>query len=177
MIGRILLLLDKFNTLIFALHPRIKVGKGAIIRKGARLLVRKSGKIYIGCGSIIEFSAVLDTCDGIIRIGRNSTVQIGCVLYGHGTLTIGSGVRIAAGTKIIPANHVYSDRNIPIYKQGVIADGITINDDVWIGANCVVTDGVVVGEGVVIGAGSLVSKSLHNYKIYAGVPAKMIGER
>ena len=54
---------------------------------------------------------------------------------------------------------------------------IDIGNDVWIGAGVAVCDGVTIHDGAVIGAGSLVVKDVEPYAIYAGVPAKKIGER
>lgn len=52
-----------------------------------------------------------------------------------------------------------------------------IGNDVWIGANVSICQGVRIGDGAVIGACSLVNKDVEPYAIYAGVPAKKIGQR
>lgn len=169
--------LDRINTFIFSLHPRIKIAKKTVVKRGARLVANNSGIIIIGENSLIENGAVIDACDGSVEIGAFSTVQLGCVLYGHGGLKVGDGVRIATGTKIIPANHKFADLNLPIFKQGLTMKGIIIHNNVWLGANCVVTDGVCINTGVVVGAGSVVTNDLAPKAIYAGVPAKMISRR
>jgi acetyltransferase-like isoleucine patch superfamily enzyme len=51
---------------------------------------------------------------------------------------------------------------------------ITISDDVWIGANSVITAGVTVGKHSVIGAGSVVTKDIPAYAVAAGNPAKVL---
>ena len=55
--------------------------------------------------------------------------------------------------------------------------GINIGDDVWIGADVKILDGVSIGKGAVIGAGSTVTKSIPDYEVYAGSPAKKILSR
>lgn len=62
-----------------------------------------------------------------------------------------------------------------IDEQNHIA--VAIGNDVWIGSGVAICDGVTVGDGAVIGAGSLVTKDVEPYAIYAGVPARKIGER
>lgn len=52
-----------------------------------------------------------------------------------------------------------------------------IEDNVWIGSHCVVTDGVKIGKEAVIGAGSVVTKDVQPFDIVAGVPARVIGNR
>jgi acetyltransferase-like isoleucine patch superfamily enzyme len=52
--------------------------------------------------------------------------------------------------------------------------GVTIEDDVWIGAQAIVLRGVTVGRGSIVGAGAVVKKSVPPYSIVAGVPARVI---
>jgi acetyltransferase-like isoleucine patch superfamily enzyme len=117
------------------------------------------------------------TYGGFIRIGDHCSVNPFCVLYGHGGLTIGNNVRIATCTVIIPANHVFSDLDIPIHKQGTTALGIVIEDNVWIGANVTILDGVRIGRGAVIGAGAVVTKDVDPLHVVGGVPACTIKVR
>lgn len=52
-----------------------------------------------------------------------------------------------------------------------------IGNDVWIGANAVVTRGVRIGDGAVVGASAVVTHDIPAYEIWAGVPARRIGQR
>lgn len=135
------------------------------------------GDIIIGDNCIIEHNTKILTYGGNIYIGDDCTVQHNCILYGHGNLKIGNSVRIAAGTIIIPANHIFTSITEPIYTQGLTKKGIIIEDDVWIGANCTILDGVTILKGSVIGAGSVVTKNVDRYSIVAGNPAKLIKKR
>ena len=58
-------------------------------------------------------------------------------------------------------------------KQGAII----IEDDVWIGAGSIILTGVTISKGSVIGAGSVVAKSIPEYSIAVGNPAKVIHRR
>ncbi len=78
---------------------------------------------------------------------------------------------------IIAANRKYKRRDIPILRQGFTEKGITIGNDVWIGAGSMITDGVNIGDGVVVGAGAVVTKDVPPYSIVGGVPARIVGER
>ena len=51
---------------------------------------------------------------------------------------------------------------------------VTIEDDVWIGANAVILPGVTLGKHSVVAAGSVVSRSVPPYSVCAGSPAKVI---
>lgn len=51
---------------------------------------------------------------------------------------------------------------------------VTIEDDVWVGANCIILKGVTIGARSVIGAGSIVTKSIPADSIAAGNPCRVI---
>jgi acetyltransferase-like isoleucine patch superfamily enzyme len=52
-----------------------------------------------------------------------------------------------------------------------------IGDDVWVGYGAIILSGVTIGEGSIIAAGSLVTKDVEPYSVYAGVPARRMGDR
>ena len=61
-------------------------------------------------------------------------------------------------------------KNNLIKKQSVI----TLEDDVWLGAGCIIMPGVTVKKGSIIGAGAVVMNDTEEFCTYAGVPAKRI---
>ncbi|MFC7129447.1 acyltransferase [Haloferax chudinovii] len=137
----------------------------------------KGTDITVGKKCKLRSGVKLITYGGHISIGDNCTVNPYTILYGQGGLEIGDGVRIAAHTTIVPANHIFDDPDTYIYKQGETREGIVIGDDVWIGAGCQILDGVTIGEGSVIGAGSVVTESVPAYSVAVGSPARVIKSR
>ena len=93
-------------------------------------------------------------------IGDNSSIgphgYVGC----SGKITIGKNVMFGPKCSLFAENHIFSKTRLDIKSQGVAQKGITIEDDCWIGSNCVILDGVRIGKGSVIGAGTLVSKDI-----------------
>jgi acetyltransferase-like isoleucine patch superfamily enzyme len=71
-------------------------------------------------------------------------------------------------------NHGYEDISIPPRLQKVTTKKITIADNVWIGANSVITAGVTIGKHSIIGAGSVVTKDIPDYAVAVGNPARVI---
>jgi len=168
------------------ISPRAKIKGGNRIRLGDNVLIERdvmliagepNSFIEIGNGTWLFYHCLLSTSGGWIKIGSNCTVNSFAVLYGHGGLEIGNGVRISAHVVIVPMNHIYKNREIPIYMQGEIRKGIKIEDDVWIGAGAKILDGVKIGRGSVIGAGAVVTKDIPPYTIAVGVPARVIKKR
>ncbi len=133
-----------------------------------------TGRIEIGSNSEIHPYAMLHTYGGWIEIGECCSINPFCMLYGHGGLKIGNKVRIATHTVIIPANHGIDRLDIPIMNQPELRDGISIGDDVWIGASVCVLDGVHIGQGSVVGAGSVVTQDVPEFSVVAGIPARII---
>ncbi|HSM71554.1 MAG TPA: DapH/DapD/GlmU-related protein, partial [Anaerolineales bacterium] len=87
---------------------------------------------------------------------------------------IGDRVYTSPFTQIIAVNHVFDDPHKPFVEQGITAEGIVIEDDVWLGAGAVITDGVRVGKGAVVAAGAVVTKDVEPHTVVGGVPAKVI---
>ncbi len=84
-------------------------------------------------------------------------------------VNISSNVLIAPDVKIISANH--NLKNFEIYDS---SDPITIEKNVWIGANSIILPGVKIGKNSIIAAGSIVNKNVPEHSLYAGNPAKLI---
>ncbi len=111
---------------------------------------------------------------GDVEFGANSTVNpYACI---SGRVRIGDGVRIASHASIVGFNHGIAP-DAPIHKQPSTTRGITIGNDVWVGANAVIVDGVTIGDGAIIAGGAVVSRDIPPMAIVGGVPAKVIRYR
>jgi acetyltransferase-like isoleucine patch superfamily enzyme len=169
--------IENGTRLRFANH--IRLGQGAYLDQGVYLHACPHG-IDIGPGTLVMHGSVLhvynfrDLPNAGIRIGRNSLVGEYTVIRGQGGVTIGDRVYTSPFVQIIAVNHVFDDPTRPFAGQGITAQGIAIEDDVWIGSGAVVTDGVRVGAGAVIAAGAVVTRDVPAHTVVAGVPAKVI---
>jgi acetyltransferase-like isoleucine patch superfamily enzyme len=161
----------------FADH--IKLGNGVYIDEGAYLHACPQG-IEIGPRSIVMHGAVLhvynfrDMPHSRIKIGSDSLIGEYSVIRGQGGVQIGDRVYTSPFTQIIAVNHIFDDPGRPFIDQGITAEGIVIEDDVWLGAGAVITDGVRVGKGAVVAAGAVVTKDVPPHTVVGGVPAKPI---
>jgi acetyltransferase-like isoleucine patch superfamily enzyme len=91
-------------------------------------------------------------------------------------IIVGNNCLIAAGCRFVDHNHGISKENL---MRGQIGpkQQIVLGDDVWLGCNVVILKGVFIGEGAVVAAGSVVTKSIPEYEIWGGIPAKFINKR
>ncbi|ETZ22603.1 DapH/DapD/GlmU-related protein [Pedobacter sp. V48] len=149
-----------------------KKGNGSIIRMRNRMDVFPFNDFQLGNKSIVEDFVTINNGVGSVLIGNESIIGIGSVVIGP--VTIGDYVMIAQNVVISGLNHGYQDVSLPPSKQEDIRKQITIGDNVWIGANSVVTAGIDIGKHSVIGAGSVVTKSIPEYCVAVGNPAKVV---
>lgn len=158
---------------------QIRLGRNAYVDQGVYLHACPQG-ITIGDNSFVMHGSVLhvynfrDLPHAFIRIGKDSLIGELNVLRGQGGITIGDRVYTAPMVQLLAVNHVYSDPNRPMIEQGITAEGIVVEDDVWIGAGAVITDGVRIGKGAVIAAGAVVTKDVPPHTVVGGVPARVI---
>lgn len=146
--------------------------------------VDRASLFELGAGSSVGHGTVLSVAPGAqgagaLRIGENTWIGEYNNLRTLGAeIRIGSHCLVSQFVSLIASGHEYRDRRVPICEQGVsAASGLTIGDDVWIGAGASVMPGVTVGDGAVVASGAVVVKDVPLYAIVAGVPAKCIGER
>ena len=151
-----------------------KKGKDAVIRYNTRMDVFPFNNFKIGPKSIIEKYATINNGVGDVLIGSNTGIGLNNVIIGP--VTIGDNVMLAQNIVISGLNHGYEDVSIPPRQQKVTTKQIIIEDDVWVGANTVITAGVTIGRHAVIGAGSVVTKNIPGYTVAVGNPARIIKE-
>lgn len=147
-------------------------GKNALIRPQTRMDLMPYNPFSLGDDSTIEDFATLNNGVGAIHIGKRTRIGIGCVLIGP--VTIGNDVMLAQNIVLSGLNHSYEDINLPISQQPCTTAQITVEDEVWIGANAVLTAGVRIGKHAVVAAGCVVTKDVPPYSIVVGNPARVI---
>ena len=158
------------------IHPDARISAQADIEDSTR-----GTRIAVGAGSVIDSFVKIKPAGGAgdVMIGERVTINSGCVIYTGNGLIIGNDVAVAANCVFAPVNHAFADKNTLIREQRFLPSkgGIVIEDDVWIGAGCVLLDGAILRRGCVIGAMSLVRGEVPAYGIYGGNPLQKLGER
>ena len=157
----------------------------------------RKDKVYleIGRDCIVAGNFVFESSEGHVSIGNHSYIG-GSTFISRTSITIGNNITIAWGCTIYDHDSHslnYMDRRMDIddelcdIRAGinfiknkdwgcVNSKPIVINDDVWIGMNCIILKGVTIGEGAIVGAGSVVTKDVPAWTLVAGNPAKVIKE-
>jgi virginiamycin A acetyltransferase len=161
---------------VIDIHPQARVSHLADIEDSVR-----GTRMVVAAHAVIDSFVKIKPAGGLgdLLVGEYSVINAGCVLYTGNGITIGKHVAIAANCTFAPVNHAYRDRTRLIREQGFLPSkgGIVVEDDVWIGANCVLLDGAVLRQGCVVAAGSVVRCELPAYTVWAGEPLRKVGER
>lgn len=157
----------------------IHLGQGVYLDHHCYLHACPDG-ITIGDRTFVMHGAVLHVYNfrnlphAYIRIGADSLIGEYNVLRGQGGITIGQRVYTAPMVQMLAVNHVFHDPDVPMVDQGITAEGIVLEDDVWVGAGAIITDGVRIGKGAVVAAGAVVTQDVPAHTVVAGIPAKVI---
>lgn len=163
-------------------HPhRVRFGDNIIIDDNAVLDGKGESAITIdiGSGSIIGRNSILSCKGGSIRLAERVNISVNCTLISETLLSVGENVLIAGHCYLIAGgNHGLDRTDIPILEQPLIEKGgIDIKEHCWLGAHVTVLDGVMIGRDSVAAAGSVVTRSVPEYHIVGGVPAKVLRDR
>lgn len=163
--------IEMMQRQIISLYPMSPFGT-LLRRRYYRKRFRRVGE------NLNIFSNVVIERPDLIKMGKNVYINHGCFIdASQGEIEIGNNVLIGPYCVLRAADHVFSNPDIPILKQGHEPGKIVIEDDVWLAANVTVLPNVRIGKGSVIGAGAVVTKDVEPFSIAAGVPAKKIGTR
>lgn len=144
-----------------------------------RIKISKNSDVTINKDVKFDRKCFLTARGGAIIIDTGCRFNRGIMINADigGTIRIGKDCIIGPGVILRTANHRFSKLDKPIRHQGHKTSDITLLNDVWLGANVVVLPGVEIGKGCVVGAGAVVTKSLPDYAIAVGVPARIIASR
>ena len=130
-----------------------------------------------GCNNI-SLTAVFSGNPSNITIGNDSVIRDRCMIrFKHGKIAIGNNVVISHNVTLLAGEHNYSKKDVNILSQGMFEGETVIENDVWIGSNATVLSGVRIGKGAVIGSMSLVNRSVPDYEVWGGNPAKKLKSR
>ncbi|MBE7047859.1 MAG: transferase [Ruminococcaceae bacterium] len=142
----------------------IKIGQKKFRAFCGKMILAKCGK-----NVNIEKGAVFSSK---VQLGDNSGIGINSHI--GGTTYIGNDVMMGPECIIYTWNHKFDDVTTTMRGQGFQEEKpVYIGDDVWIGGRVIILPGVHIGSHAIIGAGSVVTKSIPDWAIAAGNPARV----
>lgn len=147
-------------------------GRHAKIHRSARMDTPPYRRFHLGDYSVVESFACINNAVGDVWIGDHTRIGLHNTIIGP--VSIGDHVNLAQGITVTALNHNFQKRDQLISQQGISTKKVTIENDVWIGANAVILPGVTIGTHSVVAAGAIVTKDVPPYSLVGGVPAKIL---
>ncbi len=127
----------------------------------------------LGEGSFLEAPFNCDYGSNT-RIGKNFYANMDCIFLDVAPITIGDNVFFGPRVSLYTPYHPIDAEVRNAQMEGGLP--ITIGNSVWFGGNVVVCPGVTIGDDVVIGAGSVVSKDIPSHSVAVGNPCRVVRE-
>jgi len=159
--------------------PRV----GTHVRVARTCTVLEPANVEFGDNVRVDgYTSIVATGSGRIVLGSYIHVAAYVLLSGSSGITVGDFAGIAAGTRIFSRTDDYSGEHltgpcVPGEYIQVDCAPVRIGRHAIIGAGTVILPGCTLGEGVAVGAQALVTKSLDEWGVYVGIPARRIRSR
>ena len=184
-----------WNKIYFFLN-NIKYGKNFRVFNHLYLKIHVGALVQIGNNCTIMSGAGLNPLSRNIKtciyVGKKATLKLGndvgissSTLWVKESVSIGNSVAIGADCIIMDTDAHNLDWKIRCSEEtneyGESVDMVTaasapivIEDNVLVGARCIILKGVTIGARSIIGSGSIVTKDIPSDCIAAGNPCKVI---
>lgn len=152
----------------------LRLLKNIILRRREYLPSFKKRFASFGEGSVIHYPSLITGHENI-SIGRNCYFGFHLTILAGGSINIGDDVLIASNVLITSENHgMNPESKIPYMNQPLECKDVSIGEGSWIGEKVSVMPGVKIGKKCVIGTNAVVTKSIPDYSMALGIPARVI---
>ncbi len=152
---------------------RLESSQLSMIGKDCGVHIFKEGKIACK-GRIIMGDYTMLYAKGEILIGENLGVNKFSRIVAHEKIEIGNNVTIGQMVSILDHDHGYKMTDNELQLDGYSTAPIKIGNNIWIGDKCTILKGVTIKDNVVIGANTLVHKDVPSGVVIGGVPFKIL---
>jgi acetyltransferase-like isoleucine patch superfamily enzyme len=172
------LLCDGVPRILIDKNAGLEIGDNLELRRNLEIRVHGSAKVIIGDNVRLDRGIrILAANQSVIQIKKGTRIGLYSVLNGGDSITIGEKSLISGFVYLQTSMHGFKDKNFSVQDQGYDHLPISLEDDVWIGTHVVILPGVTLGKGVVVGSNAVVNKSVEEFKVVGGIPAKELKER
>lgn len=170
-VGGIPYLKFRYNMRGCSIGRNISVGRHSFFRGNKKSTI--GSNIRFGNNCFIEVGGTIE--DANLILGDHFSATGGLFISCNHSVIIGKNVLLGNNIRIYDSNHgMDPESEIPYERQLLECKPVNINDNTWIGDNCIILAGSTVGKHAIIGAGSVVAGVIPDYTVAAGNPAKVI---
>jgi acetyltransferase-like isoleucine patch superfamily enzyme len=179
--------LTRLNTVwLRTVYPFASIGRNVTIHFTSRIHRERAFRISIGNSVILWNGTWLNVANDsldrdippAILIEDNCSIGADSIISARNQVHLESGVLLAQAILIMDHSHAYEDITTPIIEQGVTEGGrIRIGEGSWIGHGAAIVcprGELVIGRHCVIAANAVVTRSIPDYSVVGGIPARVI---
>ncbi len=169
-----------FGQGIVLRHPgKIRIGDDVVVDDYVLLDAKgdTNAGIDVGSGSFLGRGTILSCKNGDIVLGEHANIGFHCEVFSGSSVRVGRHALFAAYTYLVGGGHEFEKAEVPVIEQPRASKGIILGDNVWLGTGAKVLDGITLGSNVVVGANAVVTESLPDGVVAAGIPAKVLRSR
>ena len=165
----------RFQAYATVLRGRLDAGGRGLLGRRSSLQVRPGGHLAIGPRFVTGDDVTL-TAQGRLVLGRNVFVNSFSRIAAHESIEIGDNVVIASGVSILDHDHRTHvvDGHLVVENGEFTTAPVRIGSNVWLGDKVTVLKGVTIGDDVIVGAGAVVTRDVERGTVVGGVPARPI---
>jgi len=145
----------------------------SMIGKNSGIHILEGGKINCQ-GRIIVDDHVMLYSKGLLKVGNRFCINRYSRIVAHQKIEIGNHVTIGQMVGILDHDHNYKMDGQVLKLDGYTEAPIKIGNNIWIGDKCTILKGVTIGDNVIIGANTLVNKDVPSGVIIGGSPFKIL---
>ena len=157
-----------------------KIGPGARVTPPFRFA--NLHQISLGPGAVIHQDCWITVLGGLgaadavkLIIEAHAGIGMGATIAAAQRVVIGEYALLARNVYIADHGHAFEDVTVPIMNQGVDnIKPVLIGRHTWLGQNVAVLPGVSIGEHCVVGANSVVNRSIPDFSVAVGSPARVV---
>lgn len=109
-----------------------------------------------------------------VHFGKNVYANFNLTMVDDGHIYVGDYTMFAPGVIVATAGHpILPELRETVYQYNM---PVHIGKNCWIGAGAIILPGVTIGDQVIVGAGSVVTKDLPSNVVAVGNPCRVIRE-
>jgi acetyltransferase-like isoleucine patch superfamily enzyme len=144
---------------------------------GVQLEIARNARLVLGRWSWIGHGCKIRIHEGEVRIGAKTVMGQECTISAYQRVAIGHECVIADRVMLIDFDHGVVEVERPIRLQGIYKRNVQVGNNCWIGYGACILRGVTIGDNSIVGTSAVVTKSLPENAVAAGVPARVIRMR
>jgi acetyltransferase-like isoleucine patch superfamily enzyme len=158
-------------------RDRLKTDGLCFVGRGVKLEIGRTATLALGRWSWVGQGTKIRVHEGRVSIGAKTVLGQECTISAYQRIDIGRECILADRVMLIDFDHGMVEVERPIRLQGIYKRDVRVGHNAWIGYGACILRGVSIGNNCVIGTSAVVTTSLPDNAVAAGIPARVIRMR